>query len=87
MEQNLVKELESALQACVVTFLCQGKTDASISNEEGINSCVDKFVQSARQLEGYFTKYQMYTMVNHPPDLIREDITKLREELARRMPS
>ena len=40
----------------------------------GVDSCIDKFLQSARHLEGYFAKYQMYTTVNHPQDAIREVI-------------
>ena len=36
--------------------------------------CIEKFLQSARHLEGYFSKYQMYSTVNHPQDAIREVI-------------
>ncbi len=43
----------------------------------GVDSCIEKFLESARHLEGYFAKYQMYSTVNHPQDAIREVILPL----------
>ncbi|CAB4013251.1 mediator of RNA polymerase II transcription subunit 28 [Paramuricea clavata] len=74
MEQNLVKDLESSLQACISTLLSQSRHEDDVQNKTGVDSCIEKFLQSARHLEGYFAKYQMYTTVNHPQDAIREVI-------------
>lgn len=79
-----MKDLESSLQACISTLLSQSRHEDDVQNKTGVDSCIDTFLQSARHLEGYFAKYQMYTTVNHPQDAIREDIIKLREELARK---
>ncbi|XP_028391526.1 mediator of RNA polymerase II transcription subunit 28-like [Dendronephthya gigantea] len=84
MEQNLVKGLESSMQDCISTLLSQGRIEDDIPNKTGVECCIEKFLQSARQLEAYFSKYQMYSTVNHPQDAVREDITKLREELDRK---
>jgi len=87
-KEDLVSTLESSLQACVSLFLVTDNVtkdgEMAEANKSGVETCIKKFLESAKTLEADFLRKQMYSRVNHPQEVTKEEVEKMRVELAQK---
>jgi len=53
-------------------------------NKSGVDASIIKFLEAAKSLEADFLRKQMYSRVNHPQEVTKEEVDKMRAELAQK---
>ncbi|XP_029208976.2 mediator of RNA polymerase II transcription subunit 28-like [Acropora millepora] len=86
--EDLVTALESSLQACVSLFLATENVEKGRemdnANTHGVEANIKRFLEAAKMLEADFLRKQMYSRVNHPEEVTKEEVEKMRAELAQK---
>ncbi|XP_068708775.1 mediator of RNA polymerase II transcription subunit 28-like [Montipora foliosa] len=87
-KEDLVSAFESSLQACVSLSLVADNVEKDREfddgNKHGVEACIKRFLESAKLLEADFLRKQMYSRVNHPQEVTKEEVEKLRAELTQK---
>ncbi|CAH3125359.1 unnamed protein product [Porites lobata] len=87
-KEDLVSTLESSLQSCVSLFLVTDNVEKDGKmvdvNQSGVEACIKRFLDSAKSLEADFLRKQMYSRVNHPQEVTKEEVERMRAELAQK---
>ncbi|VCW66882.1 unnamed protein product [Gulo gulo] len=84
---TLVDELESSFEACFASLVSQdyvNGTDQEEIRTEGVDQCIQKFLDIARQTECFFLQKRLQLSVQKPEQVIKEDVSELRNELQRK---
>ncbi|PIK48811.1 putative mediator of RNA polymerase II transcription subunit 28 [Apostichopus japonicus] len=87
-EKHLVDELENAFKGCYAALVSQDNVNLQGTDQEeskaDVSQAIQHFLDSAKQLEGYFLQKQMMFSIARPEEAIKEDIEELKSELARK---
>ncbi|XP_056411275.1 mediator of RNA polymerase II transcription subunit 28 [Hyla sarda] len=83
---TLVDELESSFEACFASLVSQDYVNGTDQEEirTGVEQCIHKFLDVARQTECFFLQKRLQLSVQKPEQVIKEDVTELRSELQRK---
>ncbi|XP_040274992.1 mediator of RNA polymerase II transcription subunit 28 [Bufo bufo] len=83
---TLVDELESSFEACFASLVSQDYVNGTDQEEirTGVEQCIQKFLDVARQTECFFLQKRLQLSVQKPEQVIKEDVTELRIELQRK---
>lgn len=54
------------------------------ANTHGVEANIKRFLEAAKMLESDFLRKQMYSRVNHPEEVTKEEVEKMRAELAQK---
>ncbi|XP_069832569.1 mediator of RNA polymerase II transcription subunit 28 [Dendropsophus ebraccatus] len=83
---TLVDELESSFEACFASLVSQDYVNGTDQEEirTGVEQCIQKFLDVARQTECFFLQKRLQLSVQKPEQVIKEDVTELRSELQRK---
>lgn len=84
---NLVDELDEAFMSLVEIISKEEETFTPIDKEEvrvDIDQCTMRFIDIARQLEAFFLQKRFLLSALKPELIVKEDISELRLELARK---
>ncbi|KAG8453656.1 hypothetical protein GDO86_000333 [Hymenochirus boettgeri] len=83
---TLVDDLESSFEACVASLVSQDYVNGTDQEEirTGVEQCIQKFLDVARQTECFFLQKRLQLSVQKPEQVIKEDISELRNELQRK---
>ncbi|XP_004707823.1 mediator of RNA polymerase II transcription subunit 28 [Echinops telfairi] len=83
---TLVDELESSFEAFLRRWLCLGPFNISVCSPIplGVDQCIQKFLDIARQTECFFLQKRLQLSVQKPEQVIKEDVSELRNELQRK---
>lgn len=87
-KEDLVSALESSLQTCVSLLLVTDNLEKDGEkmnvNKSGVEASIIKFLEAAKSLEADFLRKQMYSRVNHPQEVTKEEVDKMRAELVQK---
>ncbi|XP_071793610.1 mediator of RNA polymerase II transcription subunit 28-like [Asterias amurensis] len=85
-EKNLVDELEATFQGCFSALVAQDHLNAVDQQEirTGVEHSIQRFLDTAKELENYFLQRQQMLAVTRPELPIKEEIDELKGELQRR---
>ncbi|MBZ3884233.1 Mediator of RNA polymerase II transcription subunit 28 [Sciurus carolinensis] len=83
---TLVDELESSFEACFASLMSQDYVNGTDQEEirTGVDQCIQKFLDIARQTECFFLQKRLQLSVQKPEQVIKEDVSELRNELQRK---
>ncbi|KAM3939615.1 mediator of RNA polymerase II transcription subunit 28 isoform 1-T2 [Leptodactylus fuscus] len=83
---TLVDELEASFEACFASLVSQDYVNGTDQEEirTGVEQCIQKFLDVARQTECFFLQKRLQLSVQKPEQVIKEDVTELRSELQRK---
>ncbi|KAM4810086.1 mediator of RNA polymerase II transcription subunit 28 [Rhinophrynus dorsalis] len=83
---TLVDELESSFEACFASLVSQDYVNGTDQEEirTGVEQCIQKFLDVARQTECFFLQKRLQLSVQKPEQVIKEDVSELRNELQRK---
>ncbi|XP_073898654.1 mediator of RNA polymerase II transcription subunit 28 [Castor canadensis] len=83
---TLVDELESSFEACFASLVSQDYVSGTDQEEirTGVDQCIQKFLDIARQTECFFLQKRLQLSVQKPEQVIKEDVSELRNELQRK---
>ncbi|CAH7452793.1 mediator of RNA polymerase II transcription subunit 28 [Phodopus roborovskii] len=83
---TLVDELESSFEACFASLVSQDYVNGTDQEEirTGVDQCIQKFLDIARQTECFFLQKRLQLSVQKPDQVIKEDVSELRSELQRK---
>ncbi|XP_005097540.1 mediator of RNA polymerase II transcription subunit 28 [Aplysia californica] len=83
---HLVDDFESAFQNCISLLTSQEHFNVQDPEETkgGVENSVQRFLESARQMETFFLNKRLVLSVAKPEHVLNEDITELRTELERK---
>ncbi|CAG5116548.1 unnamed protein product [Candidula unifasciata] len=83
---NLVEDFESAFQNCISLLTSQEYFNVQDTEETkvGVDNSVQRFLESARQLETYFLNKRLMLSVARPEHVLNEEIKELKAELERK---
>ncbi|ELW46983.1 mediator of RNA polymerase II transcription subunit 28 [Tupaia chinensis] len=83
---TLVDELESSFEACFASLVSQDYVNGTDQEEirTGVDQCIQKFLDIARQTECFFLQKRLQLSVQKPEQVIKEDVSELRNELQRK---
>lgn len=83
---TLVDELESSFEACFASLVSQDYVNGTDQEEirTGVDQCIQKFLDIARQTECFFLQKRLQLSVQKPDQVIKEDVSELRNELQRK---
>ncbi|BFY98280.1 hypothetical protein BsWGS_01320 [Bradybaena similaris] len=83
---NLVEDFESAFQNCISLLTSQEYFNVQDSEETkvGVENSVQRFLESARQLETYFLNKRLMLSLARPEHVLNEEIIELKAELERK---
>ncbi|XP_008825083.1 mediator of RNA polymerase II transcription subunit 28 [Nannospalax galili] len=83
---TLVDELESSFEACFASLVSQDYVNGTDQEEirTGVDQCIQKFLDIARQTECFFLQKRLQLSVQKPEQVIKEDVLELRSELQRK---
>ncbi|XP_068123798.1 mediator of RNA polymerase II transcription subunit 28 [Hyperolius riggenbachi] len=83
---TLVDELEASFEACFASLVSQDYVNGTDQEEirTGVEQCIQKFLDVARQTECFFLQKRLHLSVQKPEQVIKEDVTELRGELQRK---
>ncbi|KAM4710316.1 mediator of RNA polymerase II transcription subunit 28 [Discoglossus pictus] len=83
---TLVDELESSFEACFASLVSQDYVNGTDQEEirTGVEQCIQKFLDVARQTECFFLQKRLHLSVQKPEQVIKEDVSELRNELQRK---
>uniref|UniRef100_A0A4W2C3C1 Mediator of RNA polymerase II transcription subunit 28 n=1 Tax=Bos indicus x Bos taurus TaxID=30522 RepID=A0A4W2C3C1_BOBOX len=81
----LVDKLESYFKACFASLVSQNYVNGTDQEEirTGVDQCIQKFLDIARQTECFFLQKRLQLSVQKPEQVIKEDVSELRNELQR----
>ena len=79
---TLVDELESSFKACFASLVSQDYVNGTDQDEirTGVDQCIQKFLDIARQTECFFLQKRLQLSVQKPEQVIKEDVSELRNE-------
>ncbi|XP_047391052.1 mediator of RNA polymerase II transcription subunit 28-like [Sciurus carolinensis] len=80
---TLVDELKSSFQVCFASLVSQDYVNGTNQEEigTGVDQCIQKFLDIARQTECFFLQKRLQLSVQKPEQVIKEDVSELRNEL------
>ncbi|XP_063078361.1 mediator of RNA polymerase II transcription subunit 28 [Engraulis encrasicolus] len=83
---TLVDDLEAAFEACFASLVSQDYVNGTDQEEirTGVDQCIQKFLDVARQTECFFLQKRLQLSVQKPEQVEKEDISELRNELQRK---
>ncbi|XP_057379589.1 mediator of RNA polymerase II transcription subunit 28-like [Daphnia carinata] len=85
---NLVDDFEEAFQGIISGFTKEDGLSHTQDNKEELRTDAEqnvaKFIEVAKQLETFFLQRRMQISVLKPEQLVKEDCTELKQELARK---
>ncbi|KAM9103479.1 LOW QUALITY PROTEIN: mediator of RNA polymerase II transcription subunit 28-like [Megaptera novaeangliae] len=83
---TLVDELESLFEACFASLVSQDYVNGTDQEEirTGVDQCIQKFLDIVRQTECFFLQKRLQLSVQKPEQVIKEDVSELRNELQRK---
>ncbi|KAE8629239.1 hypothetical protein XENTR_v10000401 [Xenopus tropicalis] len=83
---TLVDDLESSFEACFASLVSQDYVNGTDQEEirTGVEQCIQKFLDVARQTECFFLQKRLQLSVQKPEQVIKEDVSELRNELQRK---
>ncbi|XP_029446332.1 mediator of RNA polymerase II transcription subunit 28 isoform X1 [Rhinatrema bivittatum] len=93
---TLVDELEASFEACFASLVSQDYVNGTDQEEirtgysfqghmkKGVDQCIQKFLDVARQTECFFLQKRLQLSVQKPEQVIKEDVSELRNELQRK---
>ncbi|XP_053258753.1 mediator of RNA polymerase II transcription subunit 28 [Podarcis raffonei] len=83
---TLVDELEASFEACFASLVSQDYVNGTDQEEirTGVDQCIQKFLDVARQTECFFLQKRLQLCVQKPEQVIKEDVSELRNELQRK---
>uniref|UniRef100_A0A0B7BIP0 Mediator of RNA polymerase II transcription subunit 28 n=1 Tax=Arion vulgaris TaxID=1028688 RepID=A0A0B7BIP0_9EUPU len=83
---HLVDDFESAFQNCISLLTSQEYFNIQDSEETrvGVENSIQRFLESARQLETFFLNKRLMLSVARPEHVLNEDIIELKAELERK---
>ncbi|XP_073430496.1 mediator of RNA polymerase II transcription subunit 28-like [Dendrobates tinctorius] len=72
--------------ACFASLVSQDYVNGTDQEEigTGVEQCIQKFLDVARQTECFFLQKRLQLSVQKPEQVIKEDVTELRSELQRK---
>jgi mediator of RNA polymerase II transcription subunit 28 len=81
-----VDDLESSFEACFASLVSQDYVSGTDQEEirTGVDQCIQKFLDIARQTECFFLQKRLQLSVQKPEQVIKEDVLELRNELQRK---
>ncbi|PKK30850.1 mediator complex subunit 28 [Columba livia] len=79
-------ELEASFEACFASLVSQDYVNGTDQEEirTGVDQCIQKFLDVARQTECFFLQKRLQLSVQKPEQVIKEDVSELRNELQRK---
>ncbi|XP_045035300.1 mediator of RNA polymerase II transcription subunit 28 [Daphnia magna] len=85
---NLVDDFEEAFQGIISGFTKEDGLSHTQDNKEELRTDAEqnvaKFIEVAKQMETFFLQRRMQISVLKPEQLVKEDCTELKQELARK---
>ncbi|KAM9314284.1 mediator of RNA polymerase II transcription subunit 28 [Pholidichthys leucotaenia] len=83
---TLVDELEASFEACFASLVSQDYVNGTDQEEirTGVDQCIQKFLDVARQTECFFLQKRLQLSVQKPEQVVKEDVLELRNELQRK---
>ncbi|TNM85787.1 mediator of RNA polymerase II transcription subunit 28 [Takifugu rubripes] len=83
---TLVDELEASFEACFASLVSQDYVNGTDQEEirTGVDQCIQKFLDVARQIECFFLQKRFQLSVQKPEQVVKEDVSELRYELQRK---
>uniref|UniRef100_UPI00398F05D7 mediator of RNA polymerase II transcription subunit 28-like n=1 Tax=Pristiophorus japonicus TaxID=55135 RepID=UPI00398F05D7 len=83
---TLVDELEASFEACFASLVSQDYVNGTDQEEirTGVEQCIQKFLDVARQTECFFLQKRLQLAVQKPEQVIKEDVSELKNELQRK---
>ncbi|XP_038609030.1 mediator of RNA polymerase II transcription subunit 28 isoform X2 [Tachyglossus aculeatus] len=83
---TLVDELEASFEACFASLVSQDYVNGTDQEEirTGVDQCIQKFLDVARQTECFFLQKRLHLSVQKPEQVIKEDVSELKNELQRK---
>ncbi|GAB1289634.1 Mediator of RNA polymerase II transcription subunit 28 [Apodemus speciosus] len=74
------------LEACFASLVSQDYVNGTDQEEirTGVDQCIQKFLDIARQTECFFLQKRLQLSVQKPDQVIKEDVSELRSELQRK---
>ncbi|XP_066516074.1 mediator of RNA polymerase II transcription subunit 28 [Hoplias malabaricus] len=83
---SLVDDLEASFEACFASLVSQDYVNGTDQEEirTGVDQCIQKFLDVARQTECFFLQKRLQLSVQKPEQVEKEDISELRNELQRK---
>ncbi|KAK5899163.1 hypothetical protein CesoFtcFv8_008669 [Champsocephalus esox] len=83
---TLVDELEASFEACFASLVSQDYVNGTDQEEirTGVDQCIQKFLDVARQTECFFLQKRLQLSVQKPEQVVKEDVSELRNELQRK---
>ncbi|XP_026879823.2 mediator of RNA polymerase II transcription subunit 28 [Electrophorus electricus] len=83
---TLVDDLEASFEACFASLVSQDYVNGTDQEEirTGVDQCIQKFLDVARQTECFFLQKRLQLSVQKPEQVEKEDISELRNELQRK---
>ncbi|XP_028833108.1 mediator of RNA polymerase II transcription subunit 28 [Denticeps clupeoides] len=83
---TLVDDLEASFEACFASLVSQDYVNGTDQEEirTGVDQCMQKFLDVARQTECFFLQKRLQLSVQKPEQVEKEDISELRNELQRK---
>ncbi|GFO13499.1 mediator of RNA polymerase ii transcription subunit 28 [Plakobranchus ocellatus] len=83
---HLVDDFESAFQNCVSLLTSQEHFNVQDSEETkgGVENSIQRFLESARQMETFFLNKRLILSVAKPENVLSEDLVELKAELERK---
>ncbi|XP_077157591.1 mediator of RNA polymerase II transcription subunit 28 isoform X2 [Paroedura picta] len=77
---------DASLQACFASLVSQDYVNGTDQEEirTGVDQCIQKFLDVARQTECFFLQKRLQLSVQKPEQVIKEDVSELRNELQRK---
>ncbi|XP_030644064.1 mediator of RNA polymerase II transcription subunit 28 [Chanos chanos] len=83
---TLVDDLEASFEACFASLVSQDYVNGTDQEEirTGVEQCIQKFLDVARQTECFFLQKRLQLSVQKPEQLEKEDVSELRNELQRK---
>ncbi|XP_029600592.1 mediator of RNA polymerase II transcription subunit 28 isoform X1 [Salmo trutta] len=83
---TLVDDLEASFEACFASLVSQDYVNGTDQEEirTGVDQCIQKFLDVARQTECFFLQKRLQLSVQKPDQVVKEDVSELRNELQRK---
>ncbi|XP_059785675.1 mediator of RNA polymerase II transcription subunit 28-like [Balaenoptera ricei] len=82
----LVDELASSFEPCFASLVSQDYVNSTDQEEipTGVDQCIQKFLDIVRQTVCFFLPKRLQLPVQKPEQVIKEDVSELRNELQRK---
>ncbi|KAL6031132.1 hypothetical protein STEG23_035020 [Scotinomys teguina] len=80
---TLVDGLETSFETCFASLMSQDYANGTDQEEirTGVDPCIQKFLDIARQTECFFLQKSLQLSVQKPDKVIKENVSELRSEL------